>query len=153
MEPLELIANFPMFKYFTEQEIQQFIKLKISYQKFQKGNVIIRQGDVDTSLYLLIVGTVSILKHGSNIPIATLKPGDVFGEMSFLTKKPRHTDVLADKDVLVIRMDDDFFEKIDLVMKDKIKDYLIELLISRLDQMNEAISHIEAFAHIHTLSA
>ena len=151
MKPLELIANFPMFKYFAEQEIKQFIKLKISYQKFQKGNVVIRQGDVDTSLYLLIVGTVSILKHDSNIPIATLKPGDVFGEMSFLTKKPRHTDVFADKDVLVIRMDEDFFEKIDLVMKDKIKNYLIELLISRLDQMNEAISHIEAFAHIHKL--
>ena len=151
MELYELFGNMPMFKNFTQQEIKQFIKLKVYHQKFQKGDVIINEGDDDSSLYLLIVGTVSITKDDNKTPIARLNPGDIFGEMSFLTKKPRYSSAIADEDVLVIRMNDDFFEKTDLVMKDKIKDYFIELLISRLDRMNESVSSIANYAHTRKL--
>ena len=142
MELTELFGNMPMFKNFTQQEIKQFIKLKVYHQKFKKGDVIINEGNYDSFLYLLVVGTVLITKDDNKTPIARLNAGDVFGEMAFLTKKPRYSSASADENVLVIRMDDDFFEKIDLVIKDKIKDYFIELLISRLDRMNEFVSRI-----------
>ena len=151
MEIYELLGKMPMFKNFTEEEIKQFIKLKVSHHRFQKGDVIIKEGDADTSLYLLVAGTVSIIKADNHIPIAKLNSGDVFGEMSFLTKNPRHSSATADEDVLVLIMDDDFFQKIGLALKDKIKDYFIELLISRLDKMNEVISSIAKFAHTRIL--
>ncbi len=142
----------PMFKQFTQEEIKQFIKLKVSHQKFQKGDIIINEGDADSSLFLLIVGTVLIAKDDNQTPIARLSPGDIFGEMSFLTKKPRHSSAIADEDVLVIRMDDDFFSKIGLSMKDKIKDYFIDLLIARLDRMNEAVASIAEYAHARKIN-
>jgi CRP-like cAMP-binding protein len=64
----------------------------------------------------------------------------------------RYNTATADEDVLVLKMDDDLFQKIDLVLKNKIKDYFIELLISRLDRMNEAVSSIANFAHTRTLA-
>ncbi len=147
MELSELFGNMPMFKYFTQEEIKQFIKLKVTHHKFQKGDIIISEGDDDSSIFLLVVGTVLIAKDDNQTSIARLKSGDVFGEMSFLTKKPRHSSAIAEEDVLVIRMDDDFFNKIGLEMKDKIKDYFIDLLIARLDRMNDAVSNIASYAH------
>jgi hypothetical protein len=70
--------------------------------------------------------------------------------MSFLSKKPRHGNIIATSDVLAIMMDDDILEKISPAMKDKFKDYLIQLLIKRLDKMNEAMLKIANFAMGHT---
>ena len=151
MELYELFGGMPLFKNFTEEEIKQFIRLKASHHRFQKGDVVIKEGDTDSNLYLLIAGAVMITKADHNIPVNRLKPGDVFGEMSFLTKKPRHASAIADEEVLVLRMDDDFFKKIGLDLKDKIKDYFIELLISRLDKMNEVVFSIARIAHTRRL--
>ena len=151
MDLYEMFASMRMFKDFTKEEIKQFIKLKVSHQKFRKGDTIIKEGDADSTLYLLIAGAVVITKADHNIPLNRLKPGDVFGEMSFLTKKPRHASAIADEDVLVLRMDDDFFQKIGLAQKDKIKDYFIELLVSRLDKMNEVVFSIANLAHTRRL--
>ena len=62
--------------------------------------------------------------------------------MSAFSKKPRQSNVVANDDVLVLKMDDYFFQKVNPDIKDKIKDYLIELLIDRLDNMNAAIMRI-----------
>ena len=143
MDLYEMFSNMPMFKNFETDEIKKFIQMKISHKRFNKGYVIIKEGDTDSTLFLIVAGSVSIAKAGQNLPLDTLTPGDVFGEMSFLTKKPRHTSAIADGDVLVLRMDDDFFQKIGLVLQNKLKDHFIELLISRLDRMNELISDSE----------
>ncbi len=147
MQLYELLGKIPMFENITEQEIKQVAKVKFSDLTFQKDDVIIKEGEDDASLYLLIVGTVSIIKGDGNITIAILNPGDVFGDMSFLTRNPRYTTAKANEDVRVLKMDDNFFQKIDSKIRDKIKDYFIELLISRLDRVNEAISHTVALAH------
>ncbi len=72
--------------------------------------------------------------------------------MSFFTKKPRHSNVIANEDVLVLKLDKSFFDKVDSAIKDKIKDYLIELLINRLDSVNESLSKISKFARISSLN-
>ena len=48
----------------------------------------------------------------------------------------------ANEDVTVVEMDDKFFKKANPAVRDKIKNYFIELLISRLDMMNESIMKI-----------
>jgi hypothetical protein len=48
-------------------------------------------------------------------------------------------------------MDDIFFRKIDPEIKDKIKNYLIELLVNRLDVMNETLGKISTYARGYTL--
>jgi len=44
--------------------------------------------------------------------------------------------------VLAIKIDANFFKNAKPVIKDKIKDYFIEVLINRLDAMNESIMTI-----------
>ncbi len=62
--------------------------------------------------------------------------------MSWVSGKPRQSNVIANEEVTAIEMDRDFFDRIKPEMSNKIKDHLIGLLIKRLDNMNEAIMRI-----------
>ena len=96
-------------------------------------------------------GTILITKTGHAVPICKLTPGAIFGEMSFFSKKPRHSNVIANEPVTAVKMDDNFFRKIDPEIRDKIKNYLIELLVNRLDVMNATLAKISTYARGYTL--
>lgn len=144
MPLMEIIDVMPMFKNFTADEKNKFAEMEHSLVKFAKGDNIITEGEQTKSLYLLIKGSCLITKteHDAKIRLSKLSPGEIFGEMSFFSDKPRQSSVTATEDVLVMKMNDDFFKLISPDIRDKIKDYLIELLISRLDNMNAAIMKI-----------
>lgn len=142
----EMIGDIPLFKYFTEAEKKAFAKMDHSVLAFKKGDVIIREGENYTSLYLLIRGSAKVTRQGYDSPIALLKAGSVFGEISFLTRKARQSNVIANENLLAIKIDDALFAKLNEAMRDKIKNYLIELLANRLDSMNEALSKIAKYA-------
>ncbi|MCP4369630.1 MAG: cyclic nucleotide-binding domain-containing protein [Deltaproteobacteria bacterium] len=152
MQLIDTINEIPMFDRFTESEKKMFAKLEHSLLGFKKDDVIIREGDTFTSLYLLIKGTILITKAELTMPIAKLSQGALFGEMSFFTKKPRYSNVIANENVLVMKLDKSFFNKVDFAIRDKIKDYLIKLLINRLDSTNESLSKISKFARVSTLN-
>ncbi len=150
MQLIDTLNKIPMFNHFTENEKKMFAKLEYSLLGFKNDDVIIREGDAFTSLYILIKGTIIITKAEISTPIATLSQGALFGEMSFFTKKPRYSNVIAKENVLVMKLDKSFFDVVDVGIKDKIKDYLIELLINRLDATNESLSKISKFARVAT---
>ena len=152
MQLIDTLNKIPMFNHFTESEKNMFAKLEHSLLGFKKDDVIIKEGDTFTSLYILIKGTILITKAEIGIPIAKLSQGALFGEMSFFTKKPRYSNVIAEENVLVMKLDKSFFDVVDVGIKDKIKDYLIELLINRLDATNESLSKISKFARVSTLN-
>ena len=136
------ISEMEMFRHFTEKEKTDFSSMSHSFQQYKKGDVIIKQGAMYKSLYLLIKGNVLITKAGYNRAIARLKPGALFGEMSFLTEKPRNTNVIAEEDIMLIRIDKNFFQTMPYEIRDKIKDHLIELLVKRLEEMNDTLIKI-----------
>ncbi len=140
----EKIKDMPLFKYFTNNEMKTFSQMEHLVQSFEKDQSIIGEGEESTSLYLLVEGNVEVTKKVDDVSIrlAKLKPGELFGEMSFFSKKLRSSNVVAKDPVSVLRMDDEFFLKIDPGIRDKIKNFLIELLIKRLDNMNDAIMRV-----------
>lgn len=146
MSLYELIKDIPMFAQFTEEDKRGFAQLEHSVLAFKKGDHIIREGSLNTSLYLLLRGSAEVTKSGYDSPIAVLKAGSVFGEISFLTSRPRHNNVLARENSLMIKIDDNLLTKVKPEVRDKIKNHLIELLAERLDAMNAALSKIAAFA-------
>jgi len=144
MSIYEMIKNMPIFKSFSDSEIKQFAEMDHSIIEYKQGEILTKEGESSTALYLIIKGSVLVTKTRDNakIRIAKLGPGEIFGEMSFFSKKARNSDITANEEVIVIRMDNDFFQKISPDIKDKTKNYFIELLITRLDMMNDSIMKI-----------
>lgn len=141
----ELIVDMPIFKHFSDSELDKFAEMDHDITEFNKGDIIIKEGDCFSSIYIILKGNVKIVKRtdGHTIQLAKLKPGEIFGEMSFFSdKKCRLSDAVAGDSVQILKMDEDFFEKAGPVIKDKVKNYFIELLVNRLDLMNESIMSI-----------
>jgi CRP/FNR family transcriptional regulator, cyclic AMP receptor protein len=60
---------------------------------FTDGHVIARQGEVGTGFFVIADGGARVVRDGKTI--ATLGPGDFFGELSVLDGLPRIAQVLA----------------------------------------------------------
>ena len=144
MSIYEMIKDMNIFGGFSDDEMKMFSKMDHSVIEYEAGASITEEGESSTALFLIIRGTVLVTKtrDDAKIRIAKLGPGEIFGEMSFSAKKTRHSDVTANEKVVVVRMDDKFFKKANPEIRDKIKNYFIELLIKRLDLMNESIMKI-----------
>ena len=61
---------------------------------FTDGHVIARQGEVGTGFFMIARGGARVVRDGQTI--ATLGPGDFFGELSVLDGRPRVASVIAD---------------------------------------------------------
>jgi CRP/FNR family cyclic AMP-dependent transcriptional regulator len=60
----------------------------VTVLKYKKGEQIIKQGDYGISIYVVLNGYVEVFREseGADLVLGTLGPGDIFGEMIFLTK-------------------------------------------------------------------
>ena len=68
------------------------------------GEVIVRQGEPGESAYVLCVGRARVSLEPGNTEVATLEPGDYFGEMSLLTGEARTATVRALGDCQVLEI-------------------------------------------------
>lgn len=84
---------------FSAEELG-FLKSVMTKKCFEKGDVIIKEGDVSDALYFLTVGDVSIKmrssKNNQQKRIASLSAGMSFGEMSLIDRQNRSASVIAE---------------------------------------------------------
>lgn len=62
---------------------------------FPAERVIAREGEIGTGLFIIVEGSVRVVRDGR--PIAHLRRGDFFGELSVLDGGPRNATVVADE--------------------------------------------------------
>ena len=142
-EMLNMVNKLQMFQYFSNDEKKTFAEeISNAVVHYDVGEIIIHEGAEHGALYLLLQGSVLITKSGYDNIVAQLSAGDIFGEMSFFTKKPRFSNVIASDEVLAVKMDEAFLGQVKPMIRDKIKNYLIEILMKRLDEMNAALVKI-----------
>jgi Cyclic nucleotide-binding domain len=91
-------THIPLFSDLTTQE---FIAVAILLVRrvAKIGEVIVREGDPGDSMFIVSTGEVraTLEKNGQQVPVATMKDGDFFGEMAVLSGEPRTATVTAVK--------------------------------------------------------
>jgi CRP-like cAMP-binding protein len=60
---------------------------------FPPDHVVARQGEIGTGFFIVVGGGARVVRGGETI--ATLGPGDFFGELSVLDGKPRNAQVIT----------------------------------------------------------
>lgn len=74
---------------------------------FNKGEVIIRQGDAGNFMYEILDGQVEVFqeRNGKEVRLAVLGKGDFFGEMAIFEREVRSATVRAHGKVRVLTVD------------------------------------------------
>lgn len=114
-------------------------------RQFVPGEVIVREGDVGDTAYLIERGQVEVTKghDGRLVHLASLTIGQVFGEMSLIDERPRSATVTALEDTVVYEIHRDTFLE-DLRTTHRVVFILLEVLLERLRQANNLIVQLQA---------
>ncbi|QPJ65794.1 MAG: cyclic nucleotide-binding domain-containing protein [Candidatus Nitrohelix vancouverensis] len=136
-ELLGLIYKINFFKTFTPEEKFKLADIRSHLVSYVPNAFILIEGDPGDALYILLKGQVYITKSNSpGVRLAELVPGAIFGEVSFLSHRPRLTNVRADAKVLALRIDPEFLEVVGPEIAWKVKDQLLTAMVDKLDRMN-----------------
>ena len=100
------IVVSPLFHDFSVEELVAVIG-GLNLLTFERGNVIIREGEPGDSLYMLTSGTVKafVRRDGKQVPIGELDEGAFFGEVSILTGRPRTATIVAKAHCELLELD------------------------------------------------
>ncbi|MBI4688794.1 MAG: cyclic nucleotide-binding domain-containing protein [Nitrospirae bacterium] len=93
----ESIFCIPSFLSSVPEDEARDLIGRLEPQSFLHGQKIIEEGDSGDSIYVIKSGEARVVAHilGKEIELATLSCGDVFGEVAFLTGRPRTASVIA----------------------------------------------------------
>lgn len=108
----------------------------------ETGRVIIEQGQKGDALYLLLQGQCSALfRHpdGRQTAVASLREGDVFGEISLLLGQPASATVRAETSCHLLRLGREPFEK-HILSQPGVRAALMRLGTERLLQVSKLLS-------------
>jgi CRP/FNR family transcriptional regulator, cyclic AMP receptor protein len=88
---IEALSRCPLFAHATP-DVLHSVAGGLRRRRFRRNEVIFHQGDTGDSLHIVAEGAVKIIlpsTEGEEAIIATLWPGDFFGELSLLDGAPR----------------------------------------------------------------
>jgi CRP/FNR family cyclic AMP-dependent transcriptional regulator len=97
----ELLAATPLLAGVDEAGLARIADRAVEVT-FGPGHVIARQGEVGTGFFMIAGGGARVVRDGTTI--ATLGPGDFFGELSVLDGKPRTAQVVAEGDTTCLAL-------------------------------------------------
>lgn len=107
MNEADYLAGISIFAEFKREDLQRLAK-KSRYCSYEMGDVIIREGDRDGSLYILINGKVDIIKSFRTKKakrLRTLAAPCYFGEMALIDEMIRSATVVARGQVKALCLD------------------------------------------------
>jgi len=104
----------PLFAVFTQDEFNAFTTV-MNVHPLPAGLPVVEQNDTGKSVYIIASGSVKVyttLLSGERVDLATLSGGDFFGEISFLTGKPRTATVETLEDSVILEVMEDKLREI-----------------------------------------
>ncbi|MBF0294551.1 MAG: cyclic nucleotide-binding domain-containing protein [Magnetococcales bacterium] len=158
---LRSICNgIDFFACFSPEELDALIGKHLHVVAYEVGEYLIKEGSADErSLFFLLSGGASVVKRGARIPLVTLRPGDFFGEVSFLTDRVRTTNVIVhppdmggegrrddvpwrgvdQASTVVMRFAPALLTDLEIGLRIKFKDLIIQYLSARVDATHEQV--------------
>lgn len=155
----DFLQNHPVFSTVRdEKKLEALLEDTASTERsVGPDEVILRQGEVGDSLYVIGSGSVEALLEGDGapIPLAIMRKGEIFGEMALIERRPRSATVRAKEPSVVLEihgspfrdlMDDypDIEFRLLLKMSERLRNANEQVLRAQLKTIDEKISFLNA---------
>jgi putative peptide zinc metalloprotease protein len=90
------LMSMPLLHSLSATELDRLAD-RLLVTRYLPGDLIVRQGDRGDRFYIIVDGQVEVFREeaGATTRLATLGPGEVFGEMALLNQAPRFATVRA----------------------------------------------------------
>jgi CRP-like cAMP-binding protein len=95
------LAGVPLFAGISAESMERLASVT-GEQDFAPGQFIVRQGQVGTGLYVILSGTVKVLRGSDEL--TRLGKGEFFGELSVIDQKPRNASIEAAESTEVLAL-------------------------------------------------
>ena len=147
------LRKSPLFQGLSDDELQQLMDMAEPLS-LRAGEILIKQGELGDSAYVVISGEFEIQKQSgqSLIKIDVRNPGDVVGEMALLSRTPRNATVISKTDSEALRIPQQAFEKL-LSSSTSASLAVLHWVMARLTQNESLLHQQEKMAALGTMSA
>lgn len=108
----EVLDSSVLFQNMTDYQRRKAILIS-EIHEFKKDDLLVEQGTVGRDMYLILSGEAEVIRKddAETRSLATLKPGQVFGEIGYIRETERTADVVAIEDVSALRFDYERMQK------------------------------------------
>jgi len=121
----EQLRNSAFLKFVPEEQRAKLCEM-FSRERFEFGDLIVREGEAADAFYFLASGRARVIKHtdkGEELVLASLRPGSEFGDAALLDGGVRTASVRCSTSVEALRLGrDDFLEM--LAKHPELRNYL-----------------------------
>jgi CRP-like cAMP-binding protein len=131
---LEQVRNTELFQSFSEKQLPDIIS-HFRVIDFVKDGLIIKKGELNLNLYVVVAGELVVEDDG--VPLATLKRGEICGEMSYLGADVAVSSVRVRKNTKVLAIEGEIFGQI-MGANTSVQNFMAQLLARRLRKTNAA---------------
>ncbi|KAL1512307.1 hypothetical protein AB1Y20_005569 [Prymnesium parvum] len=111
----QAIKRLLALKFFHEagcdQQSMELLLPACQHQRLTAGDVIFRQGDKTVYFYVIVTGSVEFISAQKGRVVGVASAGDGFGELGFITGKPRGLTARAGPGTQVVLLDSDTYQK------------------------------------------
>jgi CRP-like cAMP-binding protein len=97
------LQGIPFFEGLGE-EVVNAVAARGQEASASEGDVLVRAGDYSNDLTIIVEGSARVEMDGREL--ATLGPGDIYGEAGVLTKEQRNATVTANDDMRLVVLSD-----------------------------------------------
>ena len=138
-EQFSLLKTLTFFQNFPENELWEILKIS-KWRSFPLETVLIKEGDLGDSFFILITGNVKVTR-GKRL-LNVLGVGDCFGEMSYLSKRdaPRSATVTAGSDCIVMKVRAQDVDSATTDCRRLFDRKFLETLVERLETANQQLA-------------
>ena len=132
---LDLVNDVDFFDGFSHEEIQELMQAG-EWLKAPQGKAIIREGDLDLHMFVIIQGTVRV-SYNDKV-LAELDAGDTFGEFGLMGGR-RSADVVTTRDCLLMGFSADHMNLLSQPLQIKFLKKLLFSMFARLQKVNREV--------------
>jgi CRP-like cAMP-binding protein len=110
---MKALQHIKLFAGLEADQLQCFAGYLETIKVPQFGNLV-RKGQHGDAMYIVMDGEMRALTiiEGKESILATMGPGDCFGEISLLDQGPRSADVVANRDSILLKLSNTGFERL-----------------------------------------